>query len=132
MSDVTVESTSDNGFTTRSVVGDWELTVDATNQNGPDPIQVLVANYVSCFVPALRVGARREGIDELGVVSVTATATLDDDDALERVAFDITVESTLADVRDDVVARAEDLCHVHDALRDDLHAEITLSPGADL
>ena len=54
MSDITVESTSDDGLTARSVAGDWKLTVDATNQNGPDPIQVLVANYVSCFVPALR------------------------------------------------------------------------------
>ncbi len=96
MSDVTADSASDDRFTIRSVVGDWELTVDATNQNGPDPIQVLVASYVSCFVPAVRAGTRREDIDELGAVSMTATTTLDDDDALERVAFDITAESTPA------------------------------------
>ncbi len=30
------------------------------------------------------------------------------------------------------VARAGDLCHVHDALRDDLNAEIALLSGAGL
>lgn len=132
MADIDVTSTSTEGFTTTSTIGDWELSVDATNENGPNPNAVLVADYASCFIPALRVGAQQEGFDDLGTVQVDVTATLDDNDDLSGIAFDIAVETPLGDTLDDVLARAEDICHVHTALREELHAEITVDDGAAL
>ena len=128
--EVTSTSTSTDGYTTTSVIGDWELTVDATDENGPNPNAVLVADYASCFIPAFRVGAQQEGFDDLGTVEVDVSATLDDHDDLAGIAFDIAVEASLGDSVDDVVARAEDICHVHTALREELHADITVEDGA--
>ncbi len=132
MADIEVTSTSQNGLATRNVVGDWELTVDATREKGPDPVQVLVADYISCFVPAFDTGARREGIEELGTIEVSATAELDEGDDLAAVAFDIAVEADLGDATDAVIERAEGLCHVHNALQEGLHADVTVTDGADL
>jgi len=126
MPDITVSSTSTEGFTTTSVVGEWELTIDATNENGPNPNQVLVADYASCFIPAFRVGAQKEGFEDLGAVEVDASAELDEDDDLASVAFEMRVEESLGDAVDDVVARAEEICHVHAALREELQAEISV------
>jgi uncharacterized OsmC-like protein len=132
MSDINVTSTCEEGYTTESIVGDWNLTIDATGENGPDPNQVLAADYASCFVPAFRVGANKEGFEDIGTVEIEVSAGLNDDDDLERIAFDIAVEGDLGDSVDDVVARAEDICHVHDALREGLHAEISVEDGANL
>lgn len=132
MADINVTSTSTEGFSTTSTIGDWELSVDATDENGPNPNAVLVADYASCFIPALRVGAQQEGFDDLGTVQVDVTATLDDNDDLSGIAFDMAVETSLGDALDDVLARAEDICHVHTALREELHAEITVDDGAAL
>lgn len=93
MSDIRVTSSSTGGSVTTSVAGEWELTVDATGENGPTPTQVLAADYASCFVPALRVGATREGFDE-------------------------------------IVARAEERCHVHAALREELRADVSITDEA--
>jgi organic hydroperoxide reductase OsmC/OhrA len=130
MPDIEVTSTSTEGYTTTSAIGDWELRIDATDENGPNPNAVLVADYASCFIPAFRVGAQQEGFDDLGTVEVDVSATLDDHDDLTGIAFDIAVEASLGDSVDDVVARAEDICHVHTALREELHASITVEDGA--
>ncbi len=130
MADIEVTSTSEEGYTTTSVAGEWELVVDATGENGPTPNQVLAADYASCFIPAFRVGANKEGFDDIGRVEVAVEAELDDDDDLSGVSFDIHVEESLADSVDDVVARAEDICHVHAALREGLHADITVVDDA--
>jgi len=130
MADIEVTSTSEEGYVTRSVVGEWELTVDATGESGPTPNQVLAADYASCFIPAFRVGANKEGFDDLGTVEVEVEAELDEDDDLESVAFDIHVEAALGDSAGDVVDRAEDICHVHDSLREELHAEISVTDEA--
>jgi len=132
MADIEVTSTSTEGFATASRIGDWELTIDATGEEGPDPNQVLAADYASCFIPAFRVGANKEGFEDLGTVEIDVAADLDDDDDLASVAFDIHVEESLGDSVDDVVARAEDICHVHAALREGLHADITVNDDADL
>jgi organic hydroperoxide reductase OsmC/OhrA len=132
MADIEVTSTSTEGFATTSRIGDWELAIDATGEDGPDPNQVLAADYASCFIPAFRVGANKEGFDDLGTVQVEVAAELDGDDDLASVAFDIHVEESLGDSVDDVVARAEDICHVHAALREELHADITVNDDADL
>jgi organic hydroperoxide reductase OsmC/OhrA len=132
MSDINVTSTSTEGYATTSRLGDWDLTIDATNEEGPNPNEVLAADYASCFIPAFRVGANKEGFEDLGTIQVEVAADLDDDDDLSSIAFDIHVEESLGDSVDDVVARAEDICHVHAALREDLHADISVTDGADL
>lgn len=130
MADIEVTTTSEEGYATTSVVGDWELVVDATGEEGPTAQQVLAADYAACFVPAFRVGAAKEGFDDIGRVEVDVSADMDDNDDITAVTFDIAVEEALGDSVDDVVSRAEDICHVHDALREELHAEITVDDGA--
>jgi len=132
MADIEIASTSTEGYATTSAIGEWELTVDATDKQGPNPNAVLAADYASCFIPAFRVGAQQEGFEDLGTIQVDVTADLDDGDDLSGIAFDIAVEASLGDAVDDVVARAEDICHVHSALREDLHADISVADGADL
>jgi organic hydroperoxide reductase OsmC/OhrA len=130
MADIEVTSTSEAGYVTNSVVDGWELTVDATGEGGPTPNQVLAADYASCFIPAFRVGANKEGFDDVGRVEVEVGAEIDDNDDLASVSFDIHVEESLGDSVGDVVARAEDICHVHDALREELHADISVTDDA--
>jgi len=132
MADIEVTSTSTEGYTTTNVVGEWELTIDATNENGPNPNEVLAADYASCFIPAMRVGANKEGFDDIGTVEVEVSAELDEEDDLESIAFDIEVEGSLDDSAEDVIARAEDICHVHAALREELHADISIEDDADM
>ena len=131
MSDIETTSVSEEGFVTKSQVGDFELTIDATDQEGPNPNQVLVADYASCFLPAVRVGGQQMDHDDLGQLQIDAEADLDEDDDLEAVRFDIHVEADLDDDElDELAERAEGICHVHDALRDDLHAEINVQGDA--
>ena len=130
MSDIEVSSTSEAGYVTNSVVDGWELTVDATGEDGPNPNQVLAADYASCFIPALRVGANKEGFDDIGQVEVDVGADIDDGDDLASISFDIHVEESLGDSVEDIVARAEDICHVHDALREELHADVSITDDA--
>ncbi|WP_302080173.1 OsmC family protein [Salinibaculum rarum] len=130
MTDIEVTSTSESGYTTTSVTGEWELVVDATGEDGPNPNQVLAADYASCFIPAFRVGANKEGFDDIGRVEVAVEADLDDDDDLAAISFTIHVEEALGDAVDDVVARAEDICHVHAALREELRADISVVDDA--
>jgi len=133
MSDIDVTSTSTEGYATTSRVGDWDLTVDATNEQGPNPNEVLAADYASCFIPAFRVAANKEeGIEDLGAIQVDVGADLNDEDDLSAVSFDIHVEESLGEAVDGVVARAEEICHVHAALREELHADISVTDGADL
>lgn len=130
MTDILIESTSEEGFTTSSIVGDFELTLDATGEDGPDTNATLVATYASCFVPAFRVGARQRDYDDVGRIEIESEADLDDDDDLSAIRFTIKVEEDLGDDVDEIVERAEDICHVHSALREGLHAEITVEDDA--
>ncbi|MXR21042.1 OsmC family protein [Halobacterium bonnevillei] len=128
---IEVTSTSEEGYVTRSRVGDFELTVDATEEEGPSPNGTLLADYASCFIPAFRVGGQKEGFDDLGRVDIDVEGDLDDDDDLEAIRFHILVEADLEDDEfDAVVERAEGICHVHSALREELRAEITGETGA--
>lgn len=132
MADITTTSTCEEGYTVESVVRDWDLVLDAAKENGPSANEALVATYASCFIPALRVGANKEGFDDVGTIAIDASAELDESDDLESIAFDLQVEADLGDAADDVVARGEEICHVHSALREGLHADITVTDGADL
>lgn len=131
MADIEITSTCEEGYVTNSVIGEWELTVDATGQEAPDPNSVLAADYASCFIPAFRVGANKEGFDDIGTVEISVSAELDDQDDLESIAFEIAVEESLGDAVDDVVARGEDICHVHSAVREELQADISVEDGVD-
>lgn len=125
MSDIETSTVSEEGFVSTSQVGDFELTIDATGEEGPDPNQVLVADYASCFLPAFRVGGNKTGHEDLGKVQIDADADLDDDDDLAGIRFSIHVEKDVSeDDLDEIVSRAEDICHVHSALREGLHADI--------
>jgi organic hydroperoxide reductase OsmC/OhrA len=130
MADIEVTSTSEEGYVTNSVVDGWELRVDATGEEGPTPNQVLAADYASCFIPAFRVGANKEGFDDVGRVEIAVEAELNESDHLESVAFDIHVEASLGDSADAVVERAEGICHVHDSLREELRADISVTDDA--
>jgi uncharacterized OsmC-like protein len=133
MADIQTHTLSTEGFASKSQVGDFTLDIDALGDDGPTPNQVLVADYAACFLPAFRVGGQQEGHDDLGKVQIDAEATLDDDDDLESISFDIYVEADVSD--DDLAAiteRAEGICHVHAALREGLHADISTYGGANI
>lgn len=130
MADIELTSTCESGYAVTSAVGEWELTVDATGEEGPTAQEVLAADYASCYVPAFRVGASQEGIEDVGRIEVDVAADLDEDDDLASIAFEIRVEASLEGKDDAVVARGEDICHVHDALREELHADISVTDEA--
>jgi len=131
MADINVTSVCEEGYTTENEIdGEWSLVVDALGEDGPSPNQVLAADYASCYIPAFRVGAQQEGYDDVGRVEIDVEADLDDDDDLEAISFDISVEADLGDDGEAIVARGEDICHVHSALREELHADISLEDDA--
>jgi organic hydroperoxide reductase OsmC/OhrA len=125
MSDIEVHSTSEDGPTTESRVGGFKLTIDGTEEEGPSPNQTLVADYASCYIAAFRVGAQQNGYDDLGEIDIDAEADLDDNDDLTDIRFDMRIEADVGDDLDDLISQGEEICHVHAALRDELHADIS-------
>jgi organic hydroperoxide reductase OsmC/OhrA len=125
MADIESVTTSEEGYASVSRVGEFELSIDATGGEGPTPQMVLVADYASCYLPAVRVAADRLGYDDVGTVQIEAEGDLDDNDDVQAVRFTIHVEADLdeADL-DGLVERADEICHVHDALREELHADV--------
>ncbi|MFB6090183.1 MAG: OsmC family protein [Halobellus sp.] len=126
MSDIETSTVSEEGFAATSQVGEFELTIDATDEQGPNPNAALVATYASCYLPAFRVGAQQRGHDDLGKIQIDADADLDDDDDLAAIRFDVYVGADLDDEElAEIVDRAKDICHVQSALREGLRAEIS-------
>ncbi|HMB50307.1 OsmC family protein [Natronoarchaeum rubrum] len=121
-----VHSTSTEGYSTTNQIRDFETTVDATGEEAPDTLEALLAAYSSCYVPALRVAAEQRDVGDLGEISIDVTGELNDDDKLESVAFDVETEADVGDKADDVIERANELCKVHDALKESLGAEVNL------
>ncbi|MWV65614.1 OsmC family peroxiredoxin [Halorubrum sp. JWXQ-INN 858] len=131
MSDIETTTVCEEGYASTSQIGDFDLQIDATDETGPNPNATLVATYAACFLPAFRVGASQRGEDDLGKLQIDASAELDDDDDLSSIAFDLHAEADLDDETfDEIVERAEGICHVHTALREDLHADISVHGGA--
>ncbi|ELY57834.1 MULTISPECIES: OsmC family protein [Natronococcus] len=126
-----VTTVSEEGFSATNEIGEFETTIDAEGEEAPDTLESLLAAYASCYVPALRVGGQQRDAGDLGRIEIESTGELNDDDKLESVHFDIRVE---ADVDDDtgqeVIDRAFELCKVHDALKDSLHADTDFEGGA--
>ncbi|MFC6865451.1 OsmC family protein [Halomicroarcula sp. GCM10025817] len=130
MTDIEVTSTCEEGYTVESVIdGEWELVVDALSEDGPSANQVLAADYASCYIPAFRVAANKTGYDDIGTVTIDVEADLDEDDDLEAIRWHIEVEQDLGDDEEAIVELGEEICHVHSALREELHADITIESG---
>lgn len=131
MADIEAHSVCEEGYTTVSRVGNFELTVDATGEEGPSPNEVLAADYASCYVPAFRVAGQQHDYDDLGRIEVDVEANTNDDDDLTDISFRIQVEADVDDGdHDDLISTGEDICHVHDALKEELHADISLEASA--
>jgi uncharacterized OsmC-like protein len=126
-----VTTVSDEGYSATNEIREFETTIDANGEDAPDTLESLLAAYGSCYVPALRVGGQQRGADDLGRIEIDINGDLNDDDKLESVEFDVRVE---ADVDDDtgkeIIGRAFELCKVHDALKDSLHADTSFEGDA--
>ncbi len=126
-----VTTVSEEGFSATNEIREFETTLDATGEEAPDTLESLLAAYASCYVPALRVGGGQRGVDELGRIEIDSTGDLNDDDKLESVSFDIQVEATVDDeTADKVIDRANELCKVHDALKSELYADVSIEGDA--
>ncbi|MFC7186520.1 OsmC family protein [Halorubrum yunnanense] len=131
MPHIETSTVSEEGYACTSQVGEFDLQIDATDETGPNPNAALVATYASCYLPAFRVGGSQRGEEDLGKIQIDASAALDEDDDLEAVSFDVHVEADLDDeTASDIAERAEGICHVHSALREGLHADVSVYPGA--
>ncbi|MCL9817038.1 OsmC family protein [Natronocalculus amylovorans] len=131
MSDIETSTVSEEGYASTSQVGEFELSIDALDEAGPNPNAVLVADYAACFLPAFRVGGQKEGVDDLGKIQIDAEADLDDGDDLSAIRFTMHVEADLSDEEfAAIVERAEGICHVHAALKPELHASIDVHGNA--
>ncbi|OSP10963.1 hypothetical protein B9H04_01050 [Halorubrum ezzemoulense DSM 17463] len=131
MADIETSTVSESGYASTSQVGEFDLQIDATDETGPNPNATLVATYASCYLPAFRVGGSQRGEEELGQIQIDASAELDDHDDLESIAFDVHVEADFDDeTAADIAERAEGICHVHSALREELNADVSVYTGA--
>ncbi|USZ68292.1 OsmC family protein [Halorussus salilacus] len=126
-----VTTTSEAGFQADNRIRDFDHTIDATGEEAPDTLEALLAAYASCYVPALRVGAEQRDVGDLGKVEIDVEGGLDDDDKLDSVTFVVRTEAELDDEQAEaVVERANELCKVHDALKESLAAEVEVQGGA--
>lgn len=128
MADIETTTVSDEGYTTRSSIDQFDLVVDAANDEGPTPNQALVADYAACYLAALRAGGRQADHEHLGRIEIDAAAETDDD--LESISFDVRLEEELSeDVAGEILSNADDLCHVRAALREELRADVEIHAG---
>ncbi|QSW99725.1 OsmC family protein [Haloterrigena alkaliphila] len=126
-----VTTVSEEGYSATNETREFETTIDATGEEAPDTLEALLAAYGSCYVPALRVGGQQRDADDLGRIEIDITGELNDDDKLESVQFDIRVEGDVdEDTGEEIIERAFELCKVHDALKDSLHAETSFEGNA--
>ena len=131
MADIQATAKNDEKFFATSRVGDFELSIDATGEEGPSPDQIIVADYAACYSFAFRAGADREHDLSLGAIRTEAEADLTEDDFLESVSLTVHVEDDLDDDQvDELVGLGEELCHVHQAVKEDLHADIEVVPNS--
>ncbi|MFA9416855.1 OsmC family protein [Natrinema sp. HArc-T2] len=127
----TVTTVSEEGYSATNDIREFETTIDANGEDAPDTLEALLAAYGSCYVPALRVGGQQRGADDLGKIEIDITGELNDDDKLESIHFDISVAGDVDnDTGEEVIERAFELCKVHDALKDSLHADTTFEGDA--
>ena len=132
MADIEATAKNDEKFFATSRVGDFELSIDATGNDGPTPDQIIVADYAACYSFAFRAGAQREHDLSLGKIQTEAEAELEDD-YLAAISLTVHVEDDLDDEQvESLIGLGEEICHVHQAVKPDLHADIDVVPNADL
>ena len=131
MTDIESTTVNEAGFSATSQVGDFNIDTDATGETGPDPNAVLVSDYAACFTYAFRAGAQRNDFDDLGKLQTDAEADVDDEDDLTAIRFTLHVEADLDDDEvEELLGYAEEICHVHTALKESLYADVTVNAGA--
>ena len=130
MSDVQTSTVSESGASTTSQTTDFDLSIDPTGRRGPTPNEVLVADYAACFVPALRGASADAGRGDLGRIQIDADGETDAEGDLRAISFVVHVAAAVGDEGDEVVADAMERCHLHAALREELHATVTLNGDA--
>jgi len=127
----TVTTVSEEGYSATNEVREFETTIDANGEDAPDTLEALLAAYGSCYVPALRVGGQQRDAGDLGKIEIDITGELNDDDKLESVHFDIHVAADIDDdTGEEIIERAFELCKVHDALKESLHADTSFEGDA--
>jgi organic hydroperoxide reductase OsmC/OhrA len=132
MADIEATARNDEKFFATSRVGDFELSIDATGNEGPTPDEIIVADYAACYSFAFRAGAQREHDLSLGKIRTEAEAELEDD-YLAAISLTVHVEDDLDDDQvESLIGLGEEICHVHRAVKPDLHADIDVVPNADL
>ncbi|MFB6295326.1 MAG: OsmC family protein [Halobacteriales archaeon] len=131
MSDIEIRSSNENGFSATSTIGDFELSTHAQGETAPSPNEVVVADYAQCFTYAFRATAARGDFDAPGSITTDAEADLDGEDDLTAIRLTLHVETGYSEAEvKELVAGAEDICHVHAALKPALHADVTVDAGA--
>lgn len=130
MTDILIETTSEEGYASRSIVGDFELKLDGDGEDGPHTNPTLVATYAGCWIPALRAAAQEHEIEDLGRVEVDSEADLDEEGDLDAIRFRVKTEHALGEDKDEIVDKAHEFSHVDAALREDLQADVVLEDDA--
>lgn len=131
MTDIESTTVNEAGFSATSQTGDFNIETHALGESGPSPNAVLLSDYAACFTYAFRAGADRADYDDLGKIQTDAEADLDDDDDLTTIRFTMHVEADLTDDDiDELLPMAEDICHVHAALKESLYADVTVHGDA--
>ena len=131
MADIRSTTVNEEEFFASSRVGNFELSIDATGEDGPTPNEVLVADYASCYTFAFRAGAQREHDLSLGPIQTEAVAELDENDDLASISLTLHVEDDLTDEQvESLTALGEEICHIHSAVGEELRADIEVVPGA--
>lgn len=126
-----VRTTSEEGSASTTEIRDYSVGIDPGGAEAPDTLEMLLASYAACYVPALRVGAKQRNVGDLGSLEIAASGELNEDDKLASIAFEITVDAELdPGEATAAVERAFELCKVHDGLKPDLHAAVTLNGHA--
>ena len=126
-----VTTVSEDGYDSTTEIRDFSVDIDPGGESAPDTLESLLASYGACYVPALRVGAKQRDVGELGKVELSITGELNDDDKLDSIHFDVAVGADVTEEEgEEAIDRAFDLCKVHDALKESLHAETTFEGDA--
>lgn len=122
---------SREGYASENDIRDFDVTIDATGEEGPDTLEALLAAYGSCYVPALRVGAEQRDVGDLGRIEIDVNGDLNDDDKLDAIDFTVRTEAAVDDEQaEKVIDRADQLCKVGDAVKDSLKAEVEIQGDA--
>lgn len=131
MADIESHTVNEEKFFASTRVGDFELGIDATGEDGPTPNETLLSAYASCYAAAFRAGGQRVHDVDVGRLEIEAEADLDGDDDLADVRFTLYVEAELDDEQAEaMVDSANDICHIHSAVHEGLHVDVEVVADA--